>query len=345
MAKYVEKESIFLRIAKYLIPWKGDKPAEIIRKLVFFAAAVTLIVSMVILLTTASDKIADTQDNNELSEIFHNWSSVQIDTAKKEQLLEDFPEVREEFLPLLEINEDIIGWITIGDLEDPFIDYVIVQGEDNDYYLTHNYKKENSVSGAIFADYRDPITADSSPANIILYGHNMMSGEYFAKLTRYFNYRPGNTEGLDFYKKHPTLTFTTLYEQSTYKIFGGMLVNTRKQEGDVFYYLNGRNFSTKADFDDYVAQVLDRSTFYTDVDIRYGDELLTMSTCIFDYGDKEIRWVMYARKVREGEDPEVDVSKAYENPDPLYFDYYYSLYGGSWGGRKWPADMIMGYSY
>ena len=29
MANFVEKESIFLRIAKYLIPWKGDKPAEI----------------------------------------------------------------------------------------------------------------------------------------------------------------------------------------------------------------------------------------------------------------------------------------------------------------------------
>ena len=27
MANFVEKENIFLRIAKYLFPWKGDKPA------------------------------------------------------------------------------------------------------------------------------------------------------------------------------------------------------------------------------------------------------------------------------------------------------------------------------
>ena len=41
MANFVEKESIFLRIAKYLIPWKGDKPVEIIRKIIFLAAAVS----------------------------------------------------------------------------------------------------------------------------------------------------------------------------------------------------------------------------------------------------------------------------------------------------------------
>ena len=46
MANFVEKENIFLRIAKYLFPWKGDKPAEIIRKCIFLGAAVVLIVSL-----------------------------------------------------------------------------------------------------------------------------------------------------------------------------------------------------------------------------------------------------------------------------------------------------------
>ena len=51
MANFVEKENIFLRIAKYLFPWKGDKPAEIIRKCIFLGAAVVLIVSLVMIIS------------------------------------------------------------------------------------------------------------------------------------------------------------------------------------------------------------------------------------------------------------------------------------------------------
>ncbi|MGN1119765.1 MAG: class B sortase, partial [Oscillospiraceae bacterium] len=226
-------------------------------------------------------------------------------------------------------------------------DYVVMQCDDNSYYLDHNYKGEYSQSGAIFADYHVPITAESEPANIILYGHNMSSGEYFAKLTRYFNYRNVNNYGMEYVRDYPTLTFSTLYEQRTYKIFAGMLVNTRESEGEVFNYIAKRNFENKADFDEYCAKILDRSTFLNpDINLKYGDKLLTLSTCIFDYGKNlQLRWVVFARAVRDGENPEVDTSKAYPNPDPLYFDYYYSLNGGSWGGRKWPAEMIQGFVY
>ena len=196
----------------------------------------------------------------------------------------------------------------------------------------------------MFADYREKITPQNTPANTILYGHNVVTGEYFAKLTRYFNYRYGKDNGLDWYRSYPTITFNTLYHDKTYKIFAGILANVDEEDGEVFYYLQGRKFKNKASFDDYIAQILDRSTFYTDVDLQYGDNLITLSTCILDYG-VDCRWVIFGREVREGEDPTVDVSKAYENPDPLYFDYYYKVYGGSWGGRKWDPAMIFDYSY
>lgn len=353
MANFTEKqnENIFLKIAKYLFPWKGDSVVELIRKIIFLAATVVLAVSVISLIVSACNRAADTQNNNDLSDLYHGNTTgnavVELDTDRREELEKEYPEVMDKFLPLLEINEDVVGWVTIGDPESPVIDYVVVQGEDNDFYLSHNYKKEKSVSGSIFADAREPLTIDSEPANIILYGHNMRSGEYFAKLTRYFNYKPSGNVGLDFYKKYPTVTFSTLYENRTYKIFGGMLVNTRSKHGKVFDYLGRRNFSSKEDFDSYIADILDRSTFLNpDVNLKYGDNLLTMSTCIYDYGDSlSLRWVVFAREVREGESPEVDVSQCYENPDPLYFDYYYNTYGGSWGGRKWPAEMIQGFSY
>lgn len=352
MANFVEKENIWLRIAKYLFPWKGDKPTEIIRKILFLGAAVVLAVSVVSLIISGTQKIDDTKNNEQLSELFHGTNTgsttLNIDTSRTEEIKKENPEVLDEFLPLLEINEDVVGWITLGDEEKPLIDYVVVQGEDNDFYLNHNYKKEESISGAVFMDYSEPLTAEKQPANIILYGHNMQSGEYFAKLTRYFNYRPSNNYGMDFYKQYPTLTFSTLYKKSTYKIFAGMLVNTQESEGEVFRYIDNLNFGSKSEFDNFCADVLDRSTFFTDVDLKYGDQLLTMSTCIFDYNttrNLNLRWVLFAREVREGEDPAVDVEKAYPNPDPLYFDYYYRIYGGEWGGRKWDASMIQGFSY
>ena len=346
MANFVEKENIFLRIAKYLIPWKGDKPAEIVRKVIFLSAAVVLGVSLITIIAFFGGHVQDRRLNEQISDIYHGSANVTIDYEKKEQLAKEYPEVNEEFLPLLEQNKDVIGWISMGDPDDPFVDNVVVQGEDNEFYLDHNLNGEYSKTGTVFADYREKITPEYTPANIILYGHNVVTGEYFAKLTRYYNHRYGKYTGLDWYKTYPTITFNTLYRKSTYKIFAGMMVNTDEEQGEVFYYLQGRKFRNKAEFDDYIANILDRTTFYTDVDLQYGDNLITLSTCLLDFGsDVSLRWVLFGREVREGEDPTVDVSKAYENPDPLYFDYYYQVYGGSWGGRKWDEDMIYDYHY
>ena len=69
MANFVEKENIFLRIAKYLIPWKGDKPVEIIRKVIFLAAAVVLVVSLVTIITFYGSGAKDKKLNEQLSEI------------------------------------------------------------------------------------------------------------------------------------------------------------------------------------------------------------------------------------------------------------------------------------
>lgn len=350
MANFAEKkENVFLRIAKYLLPWKGDNAAEVIRKLIFLTALIVLIVTLSIIFVFKGRVAIEDKENNDLANMFHG-SDVQIDTTKREELEKQFPEVQEQFLPLLEINKDVIGWVTIGATdpeEKPFIDYVVMQGEDNDYYLKHNYKGESSISGAIFADARAPITAQKRPANIVLYGHNMQSGEIFGRLARYFNYgfQSNDHNDISFYKNHPTLTFSTLYDTSTYKIFAGMLVNTREAGGEVFQYHNVHNFSTKSEFDEYCAAILDRSTFITpDVDLQYGDELLTLSTCIYGYQDAaDPRWVVFARKVRDGESETVDVDKAFANPSPLFYDMYYQYLGGKWEGRTWSEEIIKGY--
>ena len=348
MAKNQEKENIFIRILKYLFPWKGDKPAEIIRKIVFLAALVTLIVSVTNLLLAQVNRITDNSLNKELSESYHGTaaSKVEINTESREEIIKEHPEIQERFIPLLEINKDIVGWITVGN--EDFIDYPVLQGEDNYYYLYRNFKKEDSRSGSIFLDYRNTITADNQSGNLVIYGHNMQSGEYFGKLIYYFNYAVSQPDHNDisFYKEHPTITFSTLYKTSTYKIFGGVLAKVNSNDDDDFKYHNVHNFATKAEFDDFCANVLDRSTFINpDVDLKYGDNLMTLSTCVLGtaYGNADLRWVIFARETREGEDETVDVSKAFANPSPLFYDLYYAARGGEWKGRGWDESIIQGY--
>lgn len=343
-----KKENIFLKIARYVFPWKGDKTAEIIRKIVFLAALITLIVSGTNLILAQVNRINDNAINKELSESYHGSaaSKVEINTEKREEIIKENPEVQERFIPLLEINKEMVGWITVGD--ESFIDYPVLQAKDNDKYLYRNFKGEDSRSGSLFLDYRDVIKPDSQSANLVVYGHNMESGEYFGKLIYYFNYAYSQADHNDisFYKKYPTIEFSTLYKTSTYKIFGGMLVNTRSEAGEVFDYHNVHDFANKAEFDDYCAKILDRSTFINpDVDLRYGDNLLTLSTCAMGsaYGNTDLRWVMFAREVREGEDAAVDVSKAFANPSPLFYDLYYDVLGGEWKGRGWDESIIQGY--
>lgn len=236
-------------------------------------------------------------------------------------------------------NDDLIGWITIDGTP---IDYPVVQAEDNFYYLDKDINHEFTKNGSIFADYQCEFTSRTRPANIILYGHNMRTGPSFAKLTTYYPWYTG-TASLQQYLTSPTVKFDTIWEEGTYKIFGAMFVNTKEEHGEVFKYYKQRKITNEEEFYTYIAKIMDRSVFYTDVDLEYGDEILTLSTCYYPVGQIDTRFVVFARRVRDGESEEVDTSKAAINYDPLYFDYYYKVMGGKWGGRKWDTTKVKGF--
>ena len=73
--------------------------------------------------------------------------------------------------------------------------------------------------------------------------------------------------------------------------------------------------------------MLIRSIINTGVDVLPSDELLTLSTCTYEF--KDARYVVVARKVRKGESADVDTSQASMNPNPLYPDVWYQLFGGT----------------
>ena len=99
---------------------------------------------------------------------------------KDESSTEENGEFTVDFSGLKELNPDCIGWIRFENID---ISYPIMQGEDNEYYLKHTFKKTEHVAGSIFLDKDN--SPDFSNRKSILYGHNMKDGSMFQGLHKY----------------------------------------------------------------------------------------------------------------------------------------------------------------
>lgn len=85
-----------------------------------------------------------------------------------------------DFPALREVNGDVIGWISIPDT---IINYPLVQGNNNSYYLYHNWDKKSNSSGTVFMDARSNLETDDI---LYLYGHSGVSqGRAFSSLLKY----------------------------------------------------------------------------------------------------------------------------------------------------------------
>ncbi len=213
------------------------------------------------------------------------------------------PDPLEKYAEYYEQNSDFIGWIRIDGIThsngDPWIDYPVVQTTDNDYYLDKNFEKKKSAKGTIYADYKVPITGLSMADNVTLYGHSNKDGSFFRHL---LDYQTSDTSTVnDAY----IINFDTRWEEAQYVIVSCFLVGIREDQDDIplFEYFKCRNFKTEEDYNYFYDNIMLRNYYISPVECRYGDQFLTLSTCAYTISDS--RFVVVARKVREGEDPSV----------------------------------------
>lgn len=340
-----KKEPLFARLLHTIFPAKGDPPAEAVRKIVFDVAVVALVITGGSVLYDLLDEARQMTVIEEQNKQLYIEGSLKLNDEQKEAIKKEQPAILDNFMALYAENPDIVGWIQIGD----FISYPVLQSDDNDYYLEHNFARETTKSGAIFADYRNRFSPGEISGNTVLYGHNVWSGSMFARLSRYYEARLHNeyANRLDFYKEYPTVTFNTLYEESEWKVFACCLFNNREDLGEVYPYTQVQEFDGKEEFNSFILELMDRSILWTDVDLTYGDSILTLSTC-YQYApfspETDTRCAVFARKVREGESASVDVSKVVENPNPLKFTYQRQVEGGGeWTGRSWDTSKLLSY--
>ena len=116
------------------------------------------------------------------------------------------PLPRKDFTDLLARNPDVVGWIAIDGTP---MDFPVVQGRDNDYYLRHDLDGNYDIEGIPYADYECDV---EKGRHLILYGHNMGVGET-ARFSSLQNYRQP-----DYYTRHPVITVDTLWGSTLYKV-------------------------------------------------------------------------------------------------------------------------------
>ena len=183
---------------------------------------------------------------------------------------------------LQEQNSDIVGWIEV---EGTNINYPVLQGEDNSYYMNHNYKKEENTYGSIFLDKDYDWSIPSS--NLLLYGHNLQNGELFHDILNY--------KDKSYYEEHPVIRFTTEKEDSEFEIISAFYSRVYyKSETNVFRYYYFINADNEEEYNEFIENAKESSIYDTGKTAEYGEQLITLSTC--SYHTEDGRFAVVARK-------------------------------------------------
>lgn len=183
-------------------------------------------------------------------------------------------EYKIDFVKLKQKNSDAIAWIKVNGTD---IDFPVVKGTDNSYYLTHNFDKEKNKAGWIFADYRNKF--DGTDKNIIIYGHNMKNGSMFASLKDVIKEEWYNNENNKY------IALITENENCKYQVFSVYQIETEE------YYLQ----TNISNFKEFVEKIKGRSKKKFNVDIKETDSILTLSTCA---DNTKYRVVLHAVKIK-----------------------------------------------
>lgn len=196
------------------------------------------------------------------------------DSAEPESLPDDAETTEEiddtnwpavDFDALLEINPDVVAWIYI---EGTNINYPVVQGEDNSYYLKHLLDGTYNGAGTIFLDYRNE--DDLSDRNSVFYGHHMNNGTMFNQITQY--------KDQSFYDEHPACLIMTPAGNYKLEFFAGYVIDMNSQAWKM-------EFASDEEYAQWLGDAISRSAFTSTVEPTAQDRVVTFSTCTYEYND------------------------------------------------------------
>lgn len=193
----------------------------------------------------------------------------EAESMKQEQegAAERTSEIADKWKKLYAENNDFVGWLTV---EGTKIDYPVMQCEDDEYYLHHNFNGEEDKYGCLYVKHIADV--DTPGTNFIIYGHHMKDDSMFGDLDKY--------EKESFYRKHGSISFDTLYEERTYEVIAAFRTQVTEEENDTaFKYYQFYQADTEEEFRYFYDNVMGMSIYDTGRDAEFGDTFLTLSTC------------------------------------------------------------------
>ena len=181
-----------------------------------------------------------------------------------------------DFNKLKEQNNETIAWLKINNTN---VEYPVVKGTNNSFYLNHSFDKSKNSAGWIFADYKNKF--DNTDKNIVIYGHNMRDGSMFGSMLNILDAKWYENE------ENTNITLYTENEKCIYKVF-----SIYKIESEDYYIKT--EFSDDNNFEQFVNTIKKRSIKEFNTDVSKDDNILTVSTCA---NNNKYRVVLHAKKI------------------------------------------------
>lgn len=160
---------------------------------------------------------------------------------------------------LREVNPDVVGWIHIPN---SLVNYPLMQGEDNQFYLEHTWEGSENPYGSIFLEHRN--SPDLTDFNTIIYGHNMMNGSMFGGLSQYAYQW--------FWEWNRYIYIVTDEGVLRYEIFSSYLADIDSGTYRI-------RFPETEDREAFLAMALENSQISTGITPAPTDRIITLSTC------------------------------------------------------------------
>lgn len=212
---------------------------------------------------TVAGEVPETRDSFLTGDLSEKNASVS-DTAIQQEIL--WPKV--DFDALKAINPDIVGWLYS---EGTNINYPVVRGSDNSYYLNHMFDGKYNASGCLFADYRIDELFESD--HTIIYGHHMKNGTMFHDLDGY--------KDETYYQEHPTMLLLTPDKNYEIVLFAAYVASV---ETDAWCL----DFPDENEKEKWLRNAVEKSFFSTDIQPSPTDRIITLSTCSYEFDDARL---------------------------------------------------------
>lgn len=180
-----------------------------------------------------------------------------------------------DFAGLQAVNPEVVGWLYC---EGTSINFPVMQGDNDDYYLTHSYDGAYNISGSIFVEEAN--SPGFTDPNTVIYGHNMKNEAMFADLDDWAEQ--------SYFDAHPVMWLLTPQRDYRIELFSGY---TTSAYSDTYLLFP----ETGAEFNAYLQRAAELSDFQSEVTLDEDGRYVLLSTCAYVFDNA--RFVLHGKLV------------------------------------------------